>query len=214
MKKLLSLLLVFVLLFLIAACSSDNKKTEETVSETIEEPVTEIPAEEEEAEPEIVEEVKSIMPPMEFEMLVMDSSFIVLEDAMILMGYGEQEISVWKTSGDIAENISGEGENPGNIKILEEADKWLSENYERTRKELEDNYLKATEQHADIAGANIEDEKALNVREKYEALYSIYSELYLTVTNPSGTLESFTLKYAEIGNDFTDAMNDFVSSLE
>ena len=56
--------------------------------------------------------------------------------------------------------------------------------------------------------------KTLNLREKYEALYSIYSELYLTVTNPSGTLENFTLKYAEIGSDFTDAMNDFVSSLE
>ena len=136
-----------------------GKKTEETVSETIEEPVTETPEDEEETEPETVEEVKSIMPPMEFEMLVMDSSFIVLEDAMILMGYGEQEISVWKTSGDIAENISGEGENPGNIKILEEADKWLSETYETTRKDLEENYLKATELYADIAGANIEDEK-------------------------------------------------------
>lgn len=216
MKKAIFMFLVIIFLFLITSCSSDNKNTEEAVSEIPEEEPVNVPVEEkvESEAAEVIEEVKIITSPEEFGILVMESSMMIVEDTSILTGYGDSEISFWKTVEDTAEFVTGEGEKPNNDSIIESADEWLLETYEITRKDLEENYKKITEKHSDIIGANIDDDTSIEIREKYEALYLSYNDLYLTVTNPSGTLEDFTIKYAEIGTDIINTMKDLLNSFE
>ena len=152
MKKAIFMFLVIIFLFLITSCSSDNKNTEEAVSEIPEEEPVNLPVEEKvesEAAEEIeeAEEVKIITSPEEFGILVMESSMMIVEDTSILTGYGDSEISFWKTVEDTAEFVTDEGEKPNNDSIIESADEWLLETYEITRKDLEENYKKITEKH-------------------------------------------------------------------
>ena len=181
MKKLLSLLLIFVLLFFAVAC---NKKAEDDAISKIAE-----------------EEVKNTINLEDFKFLVRESALMIGEDSVVLMGYGNYEISFWTAHENIQKSMRGKSEKPSNDDILESADKWLSENHALTRDDLKNNYDTITQQYADIISANIEDSAALAIKEKYEEFYLNYSKLYIAVTIPSGTLEDFTQKVEELGSE-------------
>lgn len=131
----------------------------------------------------------------------------VYDASILLSNAAKYEKSYWQNLEKLNGNVDSE-------KIYQKAVDWLIENaseeYNVTASTLTDNYKTICSGYSEIVELSIESSEVSAINDAYKQLFDNYCNLYMMVTSPSGSIDSFVDNY----NNYIDNIKKYNTMLE
>lgn len=121
----------------------------------------------------------------------------IMDEAILCSNMGKYENSYW-------ENLNKIGGSVDFNNLPEMAYNWLLEKGNITKETFEQNYININNQYKEIILIETDGKEASELENTYKNLYNAFISLYLLVTEPSGSLTSFTENY----NNYVNAIKE------
>lgn len=147
----------------------------------------------------------------EYKSMVSEFNEKIMDESILLANVGMYEYSWWGAFSGISNEV-GFGDIDYEA-MVESAMKWLSENSDSNAETVKSTYDELIASCAAIDDANVEGEVPDDISEFTIALFGAYSQLYTTVTEPSGSIEDFLLVLRDSAEAVTVFNADLASAL-
>ncbi len=131
----------------------------------------------------------------EYKLLVSECRSSINNASIYISNMGAYEIKYWKILGSLSDTM------------VDSAFKWLAEKSDGTRDSVETSYETIRKQFKEIVLIEIDGNEAEEISKSFRSMYDSYIAIYLMVTSPSGTVESFATKLNNNINNITDSNN-------
>ncbi len=193
MKKVVLMVLGFVLLLSLLGCSTPASN-----SEPISAPLLD--------QPSHTPEATAVFDLAEYKTLALALKDAIMDESILLSNMGNYEYNYWaaeESLGDIGGAIDYD-------EMSSAANDWLCENAEIAVGELENNYKNICDQYKEIIHFAVSGAEAEEIQDKTSEMFGSFDALYLLVTAPSGDISDFADKFNEYSDDIKN--NDSVLS--
>lgn len=181
MKKILSLVLVFIFALSLTACGEDNNDKNETKEKTI-----------------TIEEYKNQV-----------LKFVTNTEAsgIILSNMAQYENNYWSTLESYGGSINSQEDYD---KILSKTYEWVKEKQPDLNQEtITNDYNKICSEYKNILLCVTEDSKEkTEIESEFKELFNAYNSIYLLVTSPSGDLNTFVNNYNTYNDTFKSSKSN------
>lgn len=128
--------------------------------------------------------------------LISECNASIYDASILLSNMGQWEYNYWKNM------VSMNGVLNYDL-MAQKAEDWLNEKAEVSAGTVKENYDAICESYRQIIKTEIEGKEAEKILETFDELFVTYSNLYLLVTSPSGSI-----------NIFADSFNDYTNSIK
>lgn len=128
----------------------------------------------------------------EYKSLVSECQGTINDASIILANAGAYENNYWKALGELRADD-----------MVDAAFSWLADNSEEDRASVDASYSTIQESYKAIISIETEGNEAEEILSSFKSLYASYAEMYIMVTEPSGSR-----------TDFAKSMSDLIADMK